>query len=179
MPQKTFNAIGVFSLLLILSFGIYSFTHQQSLVFVNSSELINGYKGMQDARKTYQQKATTWKANIDTLANEVQSKIMDYEKQSSKMTTKERQLSQELIRTKQKQLADYQQGMNTQAQQEDSKMTGDVVAQINSYLKKYGKAHGYKVVLAATEYGNIAYADEGLDITKEVLEGLNKEYAGQ
>ncbi|HTJ52104.1 MAG TPA: OmpH family outer membrane protein [Cyclobacteriaceae bacterium] len=179
MLQKTFNWLSLLSLLSILTFGIYSFTHQQSLVFVNSSELINGYKGMQDARKAYQQKATTWKTNIDTLANEVQSKIMDYEKESSKMTAKERQLSQELIRTKQKQLADYQQAMNTQAQQEDSKMTGEVVTQINSYLKKYGKSHGYKIVLAATEYGNIAYADEGLDITKEVLEGLNKEYSGQ
>jgi outer membrane protein len=58
-------------------------------------------------------------------------------------------------------------------------MTGDVLTQINAYLKKYGKAKGYKIVMAATEYGNIAYADEGLDITADVLVGLNKEYAGK
>ncbi len=69
--------------------------------------------------------------------------------------------------------------MNTQAQQEDAKMTGDVITQINAYLKKYGEAKGYKIILAATDYGNLAYADEGLNITKEVLEGLNKEYGGQ
>ncbi|HEY9008587.1 MAG TPA: OmpH family outer membrane protein, partial [Ohtaekwangia sp.] len=85
----------------------------------------------------------------------------------------------ELIRSKQKQFADYQQAMNTQAQQEDAKMTQEVVTQINAYLKKYGEANGYKIILAATQYGNLAYADEGLDITDEVLAGLNKEYSGK
>jgi outer membrane protein len=148
-------------------------------VYVDSQKLVNGYQGMLDARKVYQQKATTWKANIDTLANEVQQQIFKYEKESSKMTTKERELSTELIRTKQKQLAEYQQAMNNQAQQEDSKMTTDVLTQVNAYIKKYGEANGYKIILAATEYGNLAYADEALDVTEEVLNGLNQEYAGK
>lgn len=57
-------------------------------------------------------------------------------------------------------------------------MTGDVVTHVNAYLKKYGESKGYKIILAATEYGNLAYAEEGLDITDQVLEGLNKEFAG-
>lgn len=150
-----------------------------SIVYVDSNQLINDYKGMQDARKAYEQKAAAWKANVDTLMNEVRTRIMEYDKQSSKMSAKERQLSKELIRTKQKQLADYQQALNTQAQQEDKKMTAEVIAQINSYINKYGQQKGYTIVMAATEYGNIAYAEEGLDITEEVLAGLNKEYSGQ
>src|SRR5690606_18241039 len=110
---------------------------------VDSNKLVNGYQGMLDARKVYQQKATSWKANIDTLTSEVQRQIMDYEKTSAGMTAKERQLSEELIRTKQKQLYEYQQAMNTQAQQEDSKMTGEVLTQINAYIKKYGESNGY------------------------------------
>jgi outer membrane protein len=58
-------------------------------------------------------------------------------------------------------------------------MTSDVVTQVNAYLKKYGESKGYTVILAATEYGNLAYADDDLDITDEVLEGLNKEYSGK
>jgi outer membrane protein len=134
---------------------------------------------MLDARKVYQKKAVTWKANVDTLTNAVQQQIMKYERENSKMSVKERQLSEELISVKQRQLADYQQALNAQAQQEDSKMTQEVIGQINEYIKKFGKQRGYTIVMAATEYGNIAYADEGLDITREVLEGLNKEYSGQ
>lgn len=154
-------------------------TSSQQVVYVDSSKLINGYLGMQDARKAYQQKAATWKANIDTLTSEVQKQMMDYERGSARMTTKERELSKELIRTKQQQLYEYQQAMNTQAQQEDSKMTADVLAQVNTYIKEYGEAKGYTIILAATEYGNIAYASSSLDITEEVLAGINKRYTGQ
>lgn len=167
---------------LVISLGTLGWSllgSSNKVVYVDSQKLVNGYQGMLDARKVYQQKATAWKANIDTLANEVQQQIFKYEKESSKMTQKERELSTELIRTKQKQLGEYQQAMNAQAQQEDSKMTTDVLVQVNAYLKKYGESNGYKIILAATEYGNLAYADEALDITEEVLNGLNKEYAGK
>lgn len=170
--------ISLCSLAGLIALSVYVFTMQQRLVYVDSAKLVNEYKGMQDARAVYQKKATTWKANIDTLKSEVQQQIMYYEKESAQLTAKERQLSEALIRTKQKQLMEYEQAMNTQAKQEDAKMTNEVVNQINAFLKKYGKANGYKIVMAATEYGNIAYADEGLDITGEVLKGLNSEYTG-
>jgi outer membrane protein len=179
MLQRINLGISVISLLAVISLSLYIFSTPQKLVYVDSAKLVNEYEGMKTARAAYQQKAASWKANIDTLTAEVQKQIFAYEKEVSRMTAKEKQLSQELIRTKQKQLMDYQQAMNTQAQQEDQKMTGDVLTQINAYLKKYGKAKGYKIVMAATEYGNIAYADEGLDITADVLAGLNKEYAGK
>ena len=179
MVQRFLVGIGILNLLTIIILSITIFNNNEKVVYVDSSKLLNNYKGMQAARASYQKKANAWKANIDTLASEVQQQIFKYEKESVKMTAKERQLSQELIRNKQKQFADYQQAMNTQAQQEDAKMTSDVVTQINAYLKKYGESKGYKVILAATEYGNLAYADEGLDITDEVLEGLNKEYSGK
>jgi outer membrane protein len=178
MLQRILVGLCVLNLVFAIFLAVLFFKNKH-VVYVDSAKLMNGYKGMQDARAAYQQKAGGWKANIDTLASEVQKQIFAYEKDSPKMSAKERQLSQELIRTKQKQFSDYQQAMNSQAQQEDSKMTGEVVTQVNAYLKKFGEANGYTIILAATEYGNIAYADDGLDITEKVLEGLNKEYAGK
>jgi outer membrane protein len=131
---------------------------------------------MKAARAAYQTKVTAWKANVDTLSIEVQNLISRYERESKTMTKKERALSEELIRNKQKQFADYQNAMNLQAQQEDAKLTSEVVIQINAYLKKYGTERNFKIILAATEYGNLAYADESLDITEDVLAGLNGQY---
>lgn len=180
MNTKIHWAVSLLTFVGLIAFVSYSFFFKSNnIVYVDSNKLVNGYQGMIEARKAYQQKATSWKANVDTLASEVQQQIFTYEKEAPKMTAKERALSQELIRTKQKQLAEYQQALNTQAQQEDSKMTSDVLTQVNAYLKKYGEQKGFTIILAATEYGNLAYANEALDITTEVLEGLNKEYAGK
>jgi outer membrane protein len=161
--------------------GAYAYRHldKKEVVYVDSAKLLNQYQGMIDARNEYQIKATTWKANIDTLTVEVQDAIKNYEKESIKMSIKEKELSQELIRTKQKNLMDYQRAMNDKAQQEDNSMTTRVLEQVNSYLKKYGEQQGYNIVLATTEFGNVAYADESLDITDAVLEGLNQSYNGQ
>src|SRR5688572_21510852 len=99
--SKITLVLGLLNFAGLIALGIFTY-QRSSVVYVDSNKLINNYKGMQDARKVYQQKATSWKANVDTLAQEVQQQIMSYEKESGKMTAKERQLSQELIRTKQK-----------------------------------------------------------------------------
>ncbi len=172
--------LSLFTIILSISlFSLYRSYSSNDLVFIDTNKLLNGYQGMIDARGDFQQKASLWKSNIDTLAAEVEKSIKDYEKESTKMTAKEKELSRELIRTKQKQLADYQRAMQDKAAQEDNQMTKLVLDQVNAYITKYGKEHGYPIVLATTETGNIAYADEGLDITDEVLKGLNKEYTGQ
>lgn len=179
MQQRFLLIIGILNLLAVISISVILFTREERVVYVDSAKLLNNYKGMATARATYQSKANSWKANVDTLASEVQKLIFKYEHESKLMTAKERSLSQELIRTKQRQFTEYQQAIQTQAQQDDAKMTGDVITQVNTYLKKYGEERGYKIIIAATEYGNLAYADESLDITDEVLEGLNAAYAGK
>ena len=155
------------------------FTERQKLVYVDSAKLVNGYRGMEIARKEYQKKTSVWKANIDTLVVEIQKEIMKFEKESQRMTVKEKDLTKKLIQTKQQQLADYQKGIQEKAGQEDNQMTKKVLDEINAYIKEYGKKNHYRIILAATDYGNIAYAEDGLDRTEEVLEGLNKKYSGR
>ncbi|UXX79788.1 OmpH family outer membrane protein [Reichenbachiella carrageenanivorans] len=152
------------------------FSTSQKVVYIDSNQLLNGYKGMQDARSAYQQKATVWQANVDTLMKEVQTAIMDYEKESQSMTAKEKELNKELIRTKQRQLQDYQAAMRDKSAQEDQQMTEKVLTTINAFMINYGKEHNYQVIFGATSAGNIIYADQAINITDEVLNLLNEQY---
>lgn len=178
MLHRITLVIALLSLIGVTTLFYFYLFASPKLVYVDSNKLINGYQGMLSARTEFQKKSAVWKSNIDTLTAEVQQRLLEYEKTSSKMSPKERVLSQELITVKQRQLADYQRAMNAQAQQEDAKMTANVIQQLNAYLQRYGQKNGYKIIMAATDYGNIAYADDRLDITEEVLTGLNKEYSG-
>jgi Skp family chaperone for outer membrane proteins len=47
---------------------------------------------------------------------------------------------------------------------------------VNAFLMRYGKKHGYKMILIAAN-GNIAYADPSMDITDQIVEALNNEYS--
>lgn len=174
------NAIALtLSVLAILGAATSLFLNLRSeeIVYVDSTVLLEKYQGMLDARAEFQKKASAWQANIDTLESEVKSAIMDYEKGVSKMTAKEKELSQELIRTKQQQFRDYQQAIQQQSQQEDLAMTQQVLDRVNVFIREYGKKKNYKIILG-TSQGNIVYAEDGLDITDEVVELLNADYLG-
>ena len=99
-----FAWLGALTVLTVVLF-YFQFANNQKLVYIDSNRLLAGYQGMKDAQSKFQKKSLTWKANVDTLMSEVQRSIMDYEKESPKMTTREKELSRELIKTKQKQLA--------------------------------------------------------------------------
>src|SRR4051812_8298366 len=113
MKGARFFWIGLLVLVLIAQAVLIGFLFQAraEVRYVDSAKLVNGYKGMEAARKVYQLKANAWKANIDTLSSEIQNQIMNYEKSSKNLSAREKQLTEELIRTKQKQLYDYQQAI--------------------------------------------------------------------
>lgn len=161
---------------LVIILAYFQFYNNQKLVYIDSNKLLAGYRGMIDAQADFQKKSQTWKANVDTLMAEVQRSIMDYEKESPKMSAKEKELSRELIKTKQKQLQDYQRAIQEQSAQKDQEMTQQVLVKVNTFLTEYGKSKDYNIIFGATTSGNIIYAEEAMDITDEVLELLNSQY---
>lgn len=179
MSNKILSGFSIANFIVLIGLICFIFLKKEKVVYVDSPTLINNYKGMAVARQEYKVKATKWKANVDTLAKEFQMEVDKYKRESLGMSDKEKDLSKKLLQTKQQQFEDYQKAINAQAGQEDAASTKKVVAEINAFIKEYGEKKGYTIIFAATEYGNIAYAKNNLDVTAEVLEGLNKKYSGK
>jgi len=166
--------------IILLSVLFLLFDHffkNDNIAYVDSGRILSEYKASVDAKKVFQSKAKVWQANIDTLTNQVKSSIQKYEKSIATLSQKEQELTKQIIQSKQKQLDDYQHAIQDNAKDEDGKLTQNVVSQINAFLLKYGKKHNYKMILIANQSGTIAYARDGLDITAQVIEDLNNEYA--
>ncbi|MEL6557150.1 MAG: OmpH family outer membrane protein, partial [Bacteroidota bacterium] len=173
--------LGIVAILLlqITTFSIDFLKSEKEIVYIDNGKLLQEYQGMKDAQKVFQSKAESWKANIDTLASEVTRAIRDFEKESQTMSKKERQLAQELMKSKQLQLQNYQKAIQQQSAQEDAAATEKVLTSVNTFLKEYGEHKNYKIIMGANSSGNIIYAQEGLDITDEVIDALNKNYSGE
>lgn len=179
MKTKTGFEIG-FKLLTVVGIAILvslQLKTNDSIVYVDAIKLMNGYTGMKQARLEYEAKANVWKANVDSLKTELQQKIKEYEMKQVSLSLKEKQLTEELLQAKQGQFMNYQQVISEKIQKEDQELTTKVLTRVNDYIKMYGEEKGYDIIMAATQYGNIVYSDKGKDITENVLEGLNKDYA--
>jgi outer membrane protein len=149
---------------------------QQAYVYVDSQQIVSGYKGMQDARKEFEFKVMELQAKLDTLRMEAQNKITEYESKKNKISARERELMEELIESKHSQFMNYQQIVNEKIQSSDQELTSKMLGKVNDYIKKYGEKKGYNIIMAATQFGNIVYAKKDMDITEEILKGLNDEY---
>lgn len=168
--------------LMALIVGISSFFYfntSTELVYVDVNRLLEGYNRTKMVRATFEAKAKTLNANVDSLMTDWQKELKVYEKERTSLTKKELELKQELLANKQQQINNYQQAIQKQIQEEDKKSTQTVINDINDYVKEYGEKHNYKLIFGASGAGNIMYANEVTDLTDQVLEGLNEEFQGK
>lgn len=172
---------GISAIVIVLVFAVgYLFYAQnaqkEDVVYIDVNVLMADYEGMKDAKKEFEAKSKIWQANVDSLISDFQNELKVYEKERSGMTKKENELKQELLRNKQQQVGNYQQAIQRQSEEEDAKLSGEVVNEVNAYIKAYGENHHYKIIIGANSSGNVLYAQEGVDITQDVLKGLNEAY---
>lgn len=167
-----FSGLG---LLLLLVIGLYLkvFILTDRVAYIDTSKLLQQSKQMEALRKGLEKEQSLAKSNLDTLTNEFQNQMKEYEKNLSRMNTKEKQLSQELLRTRQQQLVQYQQAIQQKVQEEEQKKIQELLTTINAQITEYGEKSGYKLILA-TVNGNIAYGDKGVDITDDIVKKINQ-----
>ncbi|UOG75754.1 OmpH family outer membrane protein [Hymenobacter tibetensis] len=149
------------------------------VAYVESSKLLEDYKGMQDARKAFEAKAKRWEAQNQTLVRGFQTAVQQYQKQAESLTAEQRAATEQKLQAQQQQVGQGQQKLQQQAQEEEAKMTQTVLERLNKQIEKYGKANGYRLILIAAPSGTIAYGRKDLDITPQVLKYLNTEYSAK
>lgn len=166
----------VINLILTGSSLLSQFIFKEKLVYVDAMKLVTNYKGMEIAKKELDVKSQGWNANLDTLRRELEEAVAGYEKSKKLLSTREKQLTEELLKAKQDQYLNYQEVVKSTFQKTDQEYSAKILGKVNDYIKRYGEEHGFTIIFAATQYGNIAYANNDLDITDELLQGLNDEY---
>ncbi len=145
------------------------------VAFVESGKLMEGYKGMQDARKAFEAKAKRWEAQNQNMVQSFQSAVQQYQKQGETMTPEQRAATEQKLGAQQQQVGQSQQKLQQQAQEEEAKMTQAVLERMNKQIEKYGKTNGYRLIMS----GSVAYGRKDLDITAPVLKYLNQEYTAK
>src|ERR1700754_4472752 len=99
----------------------------QELVYVDSKKLVLGYKGMDKAKSAFELKASQYKSNLDTLRQELEQSIQDFNKRQSTLKEKERKEFETQLQTKQQNYLKYEQTVNENLKKEDEALTVEVM----------------------------------------------------
>ncbi len=158
------------------------FISQKSAIkvaYVNSAELIYSYDGTKQAQAKFSKEQQSLQANLDTLKSEFNRAIESFNQQKDQLTKEAFEAQRQLLASKENQLQQYSRAIAEKSQRQDSEMMQSVLNQINSFTEAYGKEHGYDFILGTTESGSVLYGKDSRDITRELIEALNKEYRGE
>ena len=115
--------------------------------------------------------------NMDTLLNNyTQSKELNEVENGGFMTRERAEQAQMDLMIKQQNLQKLQQEMTENAQREQMEINRKLYDAITNFLTEYNKAKGFQLILSTTLGGNVLFAQEGFDITNDVVNQLNEQY---
>ncbi|SMO64423.1 OmpH family outer membrane protein [Solitalea koreensis] len=149
------------------------------IVYVNSDSLQKHYNYFTDVKKKLDDKNIVRQQQFESKGRAFQQDVARYQQNAGSLTAEQRQQTEQMLGKRQQEIGVLQQNLREQAAKEEQQEIEMLYNKITEYLKKYSKDHGYKMVISYSK-GNssILYADESLDVTADVLKGLNEEYKG-
>jgi len=149
-----------------------------TIAFVDIDSIVSKYQMAIDLSGEISKKGKQYESELATKQKNLQDGVqnLNYKAQRGlEVRSKLEEMGQQL-QTEEQNLYKLRDSYTQQIQEENGVMLRQVLNSIMEYLKDYCKDKNYHYILGNTFDGKILYANEGLDITKEVLKGLNEKY---
>ncbi len=149
-----------------------------SVAFVNNDSILSNYELVKKMRADLQAKGTR-------LEGEVAAKQKAFEKDAAyfQEQVKKKAISDQSAQEIYGQLQQNQQGIYqlrdryaAELQQSEMDMNVALIDSVMNFLKRYNDKYKFDYILGFTKGGNILYANDTLDVTKDVIKELNKAY---
>ena len=152
--------------------------NEQKTAYVDTTVLIKEYKEMKDVEAQFTSKSDSVRKQLDSAAQSFQQEVQAYQSQMNSMSETDRKAKEQELMQKQQMLQQQQQMVGNKLREQSNTVMDSIVTKIKDYVKDYGKENNYTYIFGSNESANIMYAEEGLDITQDILSELNEGYNG-
>ena len=149
----------------------------EPIVYVNSDSLLTKYEYFKDLKVKLDAKSKAAQTDLGSKQQAFQREVAEYQQTQNTLSADQRASTEQRLARKQQELQAYQQNAGAALQNEQAVEQEKLYNKIADYLKIYAKEKGFKMVLTYQK-GNsaILFADASLDVTSEVIVGLNEGY---
>lgn len=154
---------------------------EAKIAYVNFDTLLQNYKFYDDISVEFQSKRDKASKQLETRGQKLESEVVSFQRraQANLLSQNEFNRLQQELAQKQQDLQVYQQTVSAGLLEEEQAKNKELYDKIHSYLKKYNEAKGFNMIFNYREGDAIWLAEDGLDITNDIVEGLNKEYEAE
>ncbi|MDA3953263.1 MAG: OmpH family outer membrane protein [Bacteroidales bacterium] len=149
-----------------------------AIAYVNIDTLVRNYKSFVDKSEKLTQKKDESEAELQIQSKNFENEVRDFQDKTSKgliTRTKAQMLQQELAQ-KEQQLYAMRDNLAMQLSEEEQVMYRQVLSEVMDFLEVYNKDYSYKYIFSNSFGGQLLFTDKSLNITNDVLIGLNEFY---
>ena len=149
-----------------------------TIAYVEYDSLLSQYKLAQDIQKELVRKEMSINNTMESERKKLQEEAAEFERnmQNGIYITEERaKIEYEKILKKEQEAMKRGQKLVEDLEKKRAEKLTALSNAINNYIKEYNSTKGYDFILTRIG-GNMLYANEALDITKDIVDGLNALY---
>jgi len=148
------------------------------IVYVEIDTILKHYEMAKDISSSLEIKQKRLSADLDSKSKSLQSGVLDFQNKVQKglVTQASAQEIQQQLKSQEQGFYQLQDQYRSQLAEDAQVNQRQIISSIMEYLKDYNKTKGYQYILANQFPSSILYADSTLNITNEVIVGLNAKY---
>ena len=148
------------------------------IAYVEVDSLMTQYDFAKDYSLTLQKKSNNARNTLTQKGNQLQAAVNNFQQKlnNNGFTSREQAASvQAAIERQQRDLQELQARLESELANETQKFNEALRDSLNNFLTSYNKDKKYDLILSKAG-DNILFADRKYDITKDIINGLNKRY---
>lgn len=152
---------------------------EYSVVYINSDSVLSKYDYFTDIQEKFQEKGQKLEKEYQNRAQGLQQEVNDYQRTVSNLTIGQAKALEENLMKKQQNLRLYQESLSQELLKEEAKMNQELYEKVTAFLKEYSAANGIDLVVKYNQGSDVLFANKAMDVTEEVVKGLNEAYANE
>ncbi len=191
------NALLILNVLLIILVGYLYFLHfgnkklvkvsetktqeidtlhkKVNIAYIDLDSLQNNYTYYKKIKVDFEKKQSSANHEITAMQKKFQGRAMELQQKAQNMNQQEQEKAMQEMNKMQNDLQVRKQNIDNELFEYNTKMKDDILVRIQNFLKTYNKDGKYSYIFSY-EPGLIFYKDSTLNITPDVIKGLNELY---
>ncbi len=149
------------------------------IAYVDIDTLEANYDYFKRKKAEFETRQKNIDADLEKMANALQNEYVALQNKAQKgeLTQAEGEAAQQALMQKQQDLELKRQSLGSKYMKDQEAFNKEIHDNLHDYIKIYNEEKGYDYILSYSKDGSILYANDALDVTQDIIKGMNTKKA--
>ncbi|MBK9482916.1 MAG: OmpH family outer membrane protein [Bacteroidetes bacterium] len=149
------------------------------VAYVDIDTLEANYDYFKKKKAEFETRQKNIDADLEKMANSLQNEYVALQNKAQKgeLTQAEGENAQQALMQKQQELELKRQNLGSKYMKDQEAFNKEIHDNLHKYIEIYNEEKGYDYILSYSKDGSILFANKELDVTQDIIKGMNNKLA--